>query len=75
MAIRLILLLALGGCSFQPVISAHHYSDPRINNDGWNSLCAGAERGEQLIVRGEVCDTFGAFDYYQYVHVSVEYRP
>ena len=65
-----LVLLHLSGC----VASYQHLSDPRIDNDGYDLICAGAEKNiGSLRVRGDLCSNV-APNGGEFVHTAIEYR-
>ena len=71
LSVGIFFLLTMSGC----VLSAHHISDPRVANDSFDYACAGAEVGESLRVRADLCASGSPDRHSEFVHVSVEWRP
>lgn len=63
-------MLLINGC----VASYQHQSDPRINNDGYDFICAGVEQDIKAIrLRGDVCHNFTP-NGGEVIRASIEYR-
>ena len=57
--LRLLPLLLLGGCGFaSPYVGYTHISDPQIDNDGLDFVCAGAVHDNgPLEARAALCES------------------
>lgn len=65
----LAVVILLAGCT----TSYKHLSDPRIGGDGYDLLCGGIEKGQQLMVSVDVCRNV-ASNKGEFVFVDVKYR-
>ena len=71
---KLISLVTLVACLQGCVASYQHLSDPRIEDDGYDLLCAGIETDyKSLSFRGDLCSNV-APNGGEFIHTSVEYR-
>ncbi len=65
-------MLLLSGCeSLTPIISAKHISDPSIDNDGYDLVCAGAKTKKRLSLKGSWCKNIRGGDL---IDIEIEYE-
>lgn len=66
-----ILILAglISGC----VTSVKHLSDPRVDRDGYNLVCGGFEKGQQLQVSMDICQNVSP-NKGEFILAEVKYR-
>ncbi len=69
---RVLLMLLLTGCSTAtPYVAARHWSDPSIENDGYDVACAGLKNVDRLSLKAGWCKNIRGGDM---VELSVEYE-
>jgi hypothetical protein len=72
--IWIILLLLLTGCeSLTPYTAAEHKSNPHINDDGFNWICAGGKARGQLSAKLGYCWEIGAGNNWNVIEARIEY--
>lgn len=68
----LMLLATLAGCAeFTPYVSARHTSNPTIDGDGLDVICAGAKYRSRLSVKAGYCGNVRGGDI---LEVEIEYE-
>lgn len=65
----IVVALLLGGCNMY--VAAEHKSEPHINNDGLDLLCAGFEHENQLEVKAGYCKDMR--EHFGLIELRIEY--
>ena len=65
----LAVVVLLAGCT----TSYKHLSDPRVDGDGYDLMCGGFEKGQQIVIAVDVCRNVAA-NKGEFLFVDIKYR-